>query len=40
MANYGGLPNTGMNLSTPLYGLVGLVMLIVGAITSFKNRKA
>jgi len=39
MANYGGLPNTGLNLSTPIYLLVGLVMLLVG-LAMFLGRQA
>lgn len=31
---YGGLPNTGLNLSTPIYVLVGLVMLIASGISA------
>lgn len=31
---YGNLPNTGLNFSTPIYALVGLVLLIAGAVTA------
>lgn len=34
----GYLPNTGMNASLPIYFIVGLVMIIVGGITSIRAK--
>lgn len=31
---YGGLPNTGLNLSTPIYALVALIMLIASGVVA------
>lgn len=30
---YGGLPNTGLNLSTPIYALIGLALVAAGGAT-------
>lgn len=30
---YGNLPTTGLNISTPVYLLVGLVMVLAGLLT-------
>lgn len=38
MANYAQLPNTGMNLSLPIYLLVGLVLLVAGLVAMAFNK--
>jgi LPXTG-motif cell wall-anchored protein len=38
VANYASLPNTGLNLSLPIYLLVGLTLLIVGLIMAGINK--
>ena len=35
---YGGLPNTGLNISTPFYGLIALIGLIIGGINLLRGR--
>lgn len=37
MANYVNLPNTGLNLSLPIYLAIGLVLLIAGLIALSYN---
>ncbi len=35
---YGGLPNTGLNISTPFYALIALVGLIIAGINLLRER--
>jgi LPXTG-motif cell wall-anchored protein len=35
---YGGLPNTGLNISTPFYALIALIGLIIGGINLLRER--
>jgi len=35
---YGALPNTGLNLSTPIYLIVGLAMLAIGGAFAIRER--